>query len=124
VKRLEKLGITKRNPDEFTPEEQKAFARLDIDPETITWQRVLDSKYKLEEERCIYTHTHRERKRERRRERETHTSSLPLLYLDSHIHTHLHTHTHTHTHSLRPSPPPCHRRAGPQRERTHPPDRL
>ncbi|KAI5304863.1 tetrahydrofolate synthase, partial [Ascosphaera atra] len=41
-KRLEKLGIEKRNPDDLTPEEISAFARLDVDPETITWRRVLD----------------------------------------------------------------------------------
>lgn len=41
-KRLEKLGITKTNPDDLTPEEVNRFARLDIDPETITWRRVLD----------------------------------------------------------------------------------
>ena len=40
--RLKKLGITKTNPDELTPEEITKFARLDIDPETITWRRVLD----------------------------------------------------------------------------------
>ena len=41
-KRLKKLGIEKTNPDELTPEEIHRFARLDIDPETITWRRVLD----------------------------------------------------------------------------------
>ncbi|OJD15381.1 hypothetical protein AJ78_04351 [Emergomyces pasteurianus Ep9510] len=41
-RRLKKLGITKTNPDELTPEEINRFARLDIDPETITWRRVLD----------------------------------------------------------------------------------
>ena len=43
IKRLEKLGITKTDPNELTPEEQTRFARLDIDPATITWQRVLDT---------------------------------------------------------------------------------
>lgn len=42
-KRLEKLGIDKTNPDDLTPEEVTKFARLDIDPETITWQRVMDT---------------------------------------------------------------------------------
>jgi formate--tetrahydrofolate ligase len=42
MKRLEKLGIVKTNPDDLTEEEKSAFARLDIDPETITWNRVLD----------------------------------------------------------------------------------
>ena len=40
--RLHKLGITKTNPNELTSEERSAFVRLDIDPPTITWQRVLD----------------------------------------------------------------------------------
>ncbi|OJJ48625.1 hypothetical protein ASPZODRAFT_61968 [Penicilliopsis zonata CBS 506.65] len=41
-RRLKKLGITKTDPNELTPEEINRFARLDIDPETITWRRVLD----------------------------------------------------------------------------------
>ena len=40
--RLRKLGITKTDPNELTEEEKSAFARLDIDPSTITWNRVLD----------------------------------------------------------------------------------
>ncbi|KAI9752380.1 MAG: hypothetical protein M4579_005651 [Chaenotheca gracillima] len=41
-RRLKKLGIEKTNPDELTEDEIHRFARLDIDPETITWRRVLD----------------------------------------------------------------------------------
>lgn len=41
-KRLAKLGITETDPNKLTDEEKSKFARLDIDPETITWQRVLD----------------------------------------------------------------------------------
>ena len=41
-RRLKKLGIDKTNPDDLTEEEIARFARLDIDPETITWRRVLD----------------------------------------------------------------------------------
>lgn len=41
-RRLKKLGITKTNPDDLTADEIHRFARLDIDPETITWRRVLD----------------------------------------------------------------------------------
>lgn len=41
-KRLQKLGINKTNPDDLTPEEVSRFVRLDIDPETITWRRVVD----------------------------------------------------------------------------------
>ncbi|RMJ22707.1 C-1-tetrahydrofolate synthase [Aspergillus sp. HF37] len=41
-KRLKKLGIDKTDPNELTEEEISRFARLDIDPETLTWRRVLD----------------------------------------------------------------------------------
>ncbi|KAK2615621.1 hypothetical protein N8I77_002365 [Diaporthe amygdali] len=41
-RRLKKLGIEKTNPDDLTEDEIHRFARLDIDPETITWRRVLD----------------------------------------------------------------------------------
>lgn len=41
-RRLKKLGITKTDPNELTEDEIHRFARLDIDPETITWRRVLD----------------------------------------------------------------------------------
>ncbi|KAG6333872.1 hypothetical protein ID866_5215 [Astraeus odoratus] len=43
LKRLQKLGIHKTKPNDLTPEEINRFARLDIDPETITWNRVLDT---------------------------------------------------------------------------------
>lgn len=42
LRRLERLGIKKTNPDDLTPEERSRFARLDIDPATITWRRVID----------------------------------------------------------------------------------
>ncbi|EGV62352.1 tetrahydrofolate synthase [Yamadazyma tenuis] len=42
LKRLQKLGINKTNPDDLTPEEVSKFVRLDIDPDTITWRRVVD----------------------------------------------------------------------------------
>ncbi len=41
--RLKKLGISKTNPIDLTPEERKKLCRLDIDPETITWKRVMDT---------------------------------------------------------------------------------
>ena len=47
VRRLEKLGINKRDPNEFTSDEMRRFARLDIDPPTITWNRVLDTNDRL-----------------------------------------------------------------------------
>ncbi len=43
LRRLQRLGIKKTDPDTLTEEEAKRFARLDIDPQTITWQRVLDT---------------------------------------------------------------------------------
>jgi methylenetetrahydrofolate dehydrogenase (NADP+)/methenyltetrahydrofolate cyclohydrolase/formyltetrahydrofolate synthetase len=39
LRRLMKLGINKTVPDTLTEEEKKAFARLDIDPTTISWNR-------------------------------------------------------------------------------------
>jgi hypothetical protein len=39
--RLKKLGITKVSPDDLTDEEISKFARLDIDPDTITWYVLL-----------------------------------------------------------------------------------
>ncbi|XP_064420840.1 C-1-tetrahydrofolate synthase, cytoplasmic isoform X1 [Latimeria chalumnae] len=43
IKRLKKLGIQTTNPEELTEDEITRFVRLDIDPDTITWQRVLDT---------------------------------------------------------------------------------
>src|SRR5665213_3658125 len=45
--RLRKLGINKTNPNDLTPEERSKFARLDIDPETITWRRVVDTNDRM-----------------------------------------------------------------------------
>ncbi|XP_046627312.1 C-1-tetrahydrofolate synthase, cytoplasmic isoform X1 [Neodiprion virginianus] len=42
LRRLEKIGIKKTDPNSLTEEEQRRFARLDIDPENITWTRVVD----------------------------------------------------------------------------------
>ena len=43
-RRLKKLGIDdSKKPADLTPEERSKFARLDIEPDTITWQRVLDT---------------------------------------------------------------------------------
>ncbi|MCD9559704.1 hypothetical protein HAX54_017873 [Datura stramonium] len=41
-RRLKKLGIDKTAPEDLTPEEITKFARLDIDPASITWRRVMD----------------------------------------------------------------------------------
>lgn len=47
LRRLKKLGIDKTNPDDLTPEEISRFVRLDIDPETITWRRVIDTNDRM-----------------------------------------------------------------------------
>src|SRR5579862_7171755 len=47
LRRLRKLGISKTDPNELTLEERSRFARLDIDPETITWRRVLDTNDRM-----------------------------------------------------------------------------
>ncbi len=43
IRRLQKLGIHKTDPNELTAEEKARFARLDIDPNSITWRRVVDT---------------------------------------------------------------------------------
>lgn len=42
LRRLKKLGIDKTDPASLTEGEIRRFARLDVDPDTITWKRVLD----------------------------------------------------------------------------------
>ena len=43
LRRLKRLGIDKTDPNQLTPEEKARFARLDIDPASITWRRVVDT---------------------------------------------------------------------------------
>jgi formyltetrahydrofolate synthetase len=40
--RLAKLGITETDPDKLSEEQKAKFARLDIDPQTVTWRRAVD----------------------------------------------------------------------------------
>ncbi|MBN1231130.1 MAG: formate--tetrahydrofolate ligase [Anaerolineales bacterium] len=47
LKRLEKLGIHKTEPNDLTLEEISRFVRLDIAPETITWRRVMDTNDRM-----------------------------------------------------------------------------
>jgi formyltetrahydrofolate synthetase len=47
MRRLQKLGIDKTDPDSLTEEEATRFARLDIDPDTITWRRVTDTNDRM-----------------------------------------------------------------------------
>jgi formyltetrahydrofolate synthetase len=42
LRRLRKLGIDKTNPADLTAEEKRRMFRLDIDPASLTWNRVLD----------------------------------------------------------------------------------
>lgn len=42
LRRLRKLGIQETDPDLLTCEERSRFVRLDIDPGTVTWRRVID----------------------------------------------------------------------------------
>ncbi len=41
--RAKKLGIKTTDPEEMTPGERRRYCRLDIDPASITWRRVLDT---------------------------------------------------------------------------------
>jgi formyltetrahydrofolate synthetase len=43
LRRLKKLGINKQDPESLTTEERSRFARLDIDTNSITWRRVIDT---------------------------------------------------------------------------------
>jgi len=43
LRRLKKLGIDKTDPNTLTPEERSRFSRLDIDPDSITLRRVMDT---------------------------------------------------------------------------------
>ncbi len=43
LRRLKKLGIDKTDPDKLTEQERSAFVRLNIDSNSITWRRVIDT---------------------------------------------------------------------------------
>lgn len=43
LRRLKKLGISSTNPDDLTAEQRSRFARLDLDPKSVTWRRVVDT---------------------------------------------------------------------------------
>jgi len=42
-RRLKKFGIDKTNPDDLTEEEYGKFVRLDMDPDAVTWRRIVDT---------------------------------------------------------------------------------
>ena len=47
LRRLERLGINKTDPNDLTEEEISRFARLDIDEPTVTWRRVVDTNDRM-----------------------------------------------------------------------------
>jgi formyltetrahydrofolate synthetase len=47
LRRLRKLGITKTDPNDLTPEERLRFSHLDIDVDSITWRRVTDTNDRM-----------------------------------------------------------------------------
>jgi len=42
LRRLKKLGLDRAFPDDLTPDERRRMFRLDIDPASLTWTRVVD----------------------------------------------------------------------------------
>jgi formyltetrahydrofolate synthetase len=42
LRRMEKLGFWVDDPDQLTPDQKRALFRLDIDPGSLTWNRVMD----------------------------------------------------------------------------------
>jgi formyltetrahydrofolate synthetase len=47
LRRLRKLGISQTDPNALSYEERSRFARLNIDPQSITWRRVLDTSDRM-----------------------------------------------------------------------------
>jgi formyltetrahydrofolate synthetase len=47
LRRLKKLGIDKTDPNDLTEEEISRFVRLDIDQESLTWRRVVDTNDRM-----------------------------------------------------------------------------
>jgi formyltetrahydrofolate synthetase len=46
-RRLERHGIDKDDPDELTADERRVLVRLDIDPDSLNWRRVLDTNDRM-----------------------------------------------------------------------------
>ena len=42
LRRMRRLGLAASDPDALTPEQKRALFRLDIDPASLTWNRVMD----------------------------------------------------------------------------------
>ena len=45
--RLKNLGIEKTDPDDLTEEERRRFARLNVNRETLTWRRAVDTNDRM-----------------------------------------------------------------------------
>ncbi|MGA9397039.1 MAG: formate--tetrahydrofolate ligase [Anaerolineaceae bacterium] len=45
--RAKRIGIKETDPEKMTPEEHRHLFRLDIDPESITWRRVMDTSDRM-----------------------------------------------------------------------------
>jgi len=101
--RLQKLCITKTKTDELTPKERSKFVRLDVDPATITWNRVVDINDRAL--RGIVTGQGPEEARLAAQFQAPHIQrnttfdiSVSSEIMAVHTHTHyIHTHTHIHT---------------------------
>ncbi|GIX80350.1 c-1-tetrahydrofolate synthase, cytoplasmic [Caerostris darwini] len=53
IARLQRLGIEKTDPSTLSTEEISKFARLDIDPSTVSWHRVLDTNDRFLRKICV-----------------------------------------------------------------------
>ncbi|MBI5290257.1 MAG: formate--tetrahydrofolate ligase [Chloroflexi bacterium] len=47
LRRMKRLGFSVDDPDRLTPEQKRALFRLDIDPDSLTWNRVIDVNDRL-----------------------------------------------------------------------------
>lgn len=47
LRRLRKRGISETDPNQLTADERQRFARLDIDPASVTWRRVVDTNDRM-----------------------------------------------------------------------------
>ncbi len=47
LRRMKRLGFSVDDPDQLTPEQKRALFRLDIDPASLTWNRVIDVNDRL-----------------------------------------------------------------------------
>ncbi|GBM39140.1 C-1-tetrahydrofolate synthase, cytoplasmic [Araneus ventricosus] len=53
IARLQRIGINKTDPTTLTTEEISKFVRLDIDPATVSWHRVMDTNDRFLRKICV-----------------------------------------------------------------------